>query len=1034
MSRVLTGWVSAIGMSLFLLSCSDTVVSVVGVDRVVIEPSVAILEVGQSVTLQALPQSADGVSLSGREVTWSSGDEGVVTVNANGVVTAVGVGEAEVSATSEGVRGTALASVIDWPLIGVDRESLRFSALIGATSTTPAGITITNTGAGILSQLAVSVEYEGQVTGWLTAELNAETAPTVLVLSSDPTGRPLGTYRATVSISAPGAGNSPLQISVELEVRNPEPILTGVEPDEGLQRDEVDVVLTGQNFLPGQTAIDFGAGIEVTDFEVLSSTEIAASIAIAEDAALGARSVSVTNPGPGGGTATLEDAFTVLRTFPEPDLESVAPDEGEQGETLLVTLAGSGFVEEESEVSFGAGISVDGIEFVSETQLRVSISVAEDAELGPRDVTVENPTPGGGTATLVDGFEVLQPPFPEPTLTSVSPNEGEQGEQLGVTLTGSGFVNGETQVEVSGSGLTLSGVVIGSETQITLTLTIAEDAELGTRTVTVSNPSPGGGEATGSFEVKQAPFPEPTLTNVSPSSGEQGEELGLVLTGLGFVAGETAVEISGEGLTLSGLVVTSETRIALSLTIAEDAEVGTRTVWVTNPSPGGGQATGSFQVTEAPFPEPNLTGVSPPSGEQGQAVDVELSGTGFVEGATEVSISGNGVEVSGVTVESDTRIELTVAIDADAEVGARTVTVTNPLPGGGDATGDFEVTQAPNPAPTVTDVAPSSGIQGETLPVELSGTGFVEGVTDVEISGSGVALSGVTVVSESELTATITIDQDASPGDRDVTVTNSGPGGGSDTLPGSFAVTQAPNPEPTVSNVTPSSGEQGQTLPIELMGAGFVEEVTEVTISGIGVQVSGVTVESESELTATIVIDQDASPGDRDVTVTNSGPGGGSDTLEESFTVQEAQNPAPTLRGLAPSSGHKGETRGVILHGAGFVDGVTQVGIGGIGVVLSGVSVQSETQIRVTMAIDEDAEVGPRTVTVTNPLPGGGEDWESFEVTEVSDSDPDEVSGVAPVSGGQGVPELDLMVTNPAPGGGSHTLTGGLEGVEASDT
>ncbi len=602
MSSNLCRFIAVLGVFL-LFSCSDTVVSIVPVDSVVVEPTEVTLVVGGSRLIEARPQSSDGVALPDREVVWESSNEGVATVSANGLVTATAIGEAVVTATSEGVRGSAQVRVIDWPVIGVDRESVQFSAMVGATSTSPAGITITNSGAGVLDQLSVTVEYEGSMDGWLDAELNAATAPTVLVLSSDPTGLPFGTYAARVLIEAPHADNSPFPVAVELEVRNPEPTLTAVDPADGLQGDDLNVVLTGTDFIPGETSVDFGAGIEVLDVAVVSDTEITASILIDNEAAPGLRGVSVTNPGPGGGTSTLADAFNVIRTFPEPTLESVDPSDGEQGQTLVVTLLGSGFTEDETAVTFGTGITVDATEFVSTSELTVTISIDEGAELGPRTVVVENPTPGGGEAALPDGFEVRQTPFPEPVLTGISPSTAEQGQALGVTLTGSGFVVGETQVAFSGGGLTVSGVTVGSETQITLTLAIAGDADPGTRTVTVTNPGPGGGTATGEFEVEEAPNPVPLVTGVTPSSGEQGVEgLEVTVTGEDFVNGAT-VDF-GAGVTEEEVVVESETQITLAVTVDADASPGPRDVTVTNPDPEGGPHTlaGGFEVLEVPGP------------------------------------------------------------------------------------------------------------------------------------------------------------------------------------------------------------------------------------------------------------------------------------------------------------------------------------------------------------------------------------------------------------------------------------------------
>ena len=62
-----------------------------------------------------------------------------------------------------------------------------------------------------------------------------------------------------------------------------------------------------------------------------------------------------------------------------------------------------------------------------------------------------------------------------PTLTSISPNSGVQGQGVAVTLTGTNFIAGAT-IGVSGAGITVSNTTVASATQITATFTIAGNA------------------------------------------------------------------------------------------------------------------------------------------------------------------------------------------------------------------------------------------------------------------------------------------------------------------------------------------------------------------------------------------------------------------------------------------------------------------------------------------------------------------------------------------------------------------------------
>jgi hypothetical protein len=81
------------------------------VASVTLTPELLEILAGASGELTATLRSAGGAELSGRAVTWSSADLQVATVS-DGVVTGVSAGETLVTATSEGVVGTAMVRVV----------------------------------------------------------------------------------------------------------------------------------------------------------------------------------------------------------------------------------------------------------------------------------------------------------------------------------------------------------------------------------------------------------------------------------------------------------------------------------------------------------------------------------------------------------------------------------------------------------------------------------------------------------------------------------------------------------------------------------------------------------------------------------------------------------------------------------------------------------------------------------------------------------------------------------------------------------
>ena len=77
---------------------------------VFIDPGSVGLSVGGTAQLSARAVNASGAPVTGA-VSWSSSNGGVVSVDANGRITATGTGNAVVTATVNGTSGSAIVSV-----------------------------------------------------------------------------------------------------------------------------------------------------------------------------------------------------------------------------------------------------------------------------------------------------------------------------------------------------------------------------------------------------------------------------------------------------------------------------------------------------------------------------------------------------------------------------------------------------------------------------------------------------------------------------------------------------------------------------------------------------------------------------------------------------------------------------------------------------------------------------------------------------------------------------------------------------------
>ena len=159
------------------------------VATVQITPSPASTIVGQTVTLTATTLDALGNTLTGRIVGWTSSNTAVATVNASGVVTGVSSGTATITASSEGVSGTAPLTVNGVPVATVTVAPGNVTIAAGQTTTLTA--TLKDGAGNVLTGRAIT---------WSSG------ATTVATVSA--TGVVTGVSAGTATITATREGKS----------------------------------------------------------------------------------------------------------------------------------------------------------------------------------------------------------------------------------------------------------------------------------------------------------------------------------------------------------------------------------------------------------------------------------------------------------------------------------------------------------------------------------------------------------------------------------------------------------------------------------------------------------------------------------------------------------------------------------------------------------------------------------------------------------------------------------------------------------
>ena len=360
----------------------------------------------------------------------------------------------------------------------------------------------------------------------------------------------------------------------------PAPSLTSISPSSAVAGGATFTLdLTGTSFYSSSVARWNGSDLSTT---FVSRTHLQATVPSSLLVAGPAASVTVLTPTPGGGTSGAQ-SFVIDN--PVPTLINTSPNQVAAGApSFTLTANGVDFVS-------GATINWNGTPltttFVSSTQLTATVDASNVVDGGTVNISVSNPTPGGGTSGNV-GFDILNP---VPSLTSVTPTKSVAGTTgFTVTANGTNFVASAT-VNWNGSALPTTFV---SSTKLTATVGASQVAMAGTSSVSVTNPAPGGGTTSTKSIVVNNPVPK--LVKVYPiSTPAGGPDFTITVKGAKFFT-TSVVRFNGVDLTTS--FVNSGT---LTATVPSGliATAGSIDVTVFNPTPGGGVSTPvPFTVTQ----------------------------------------------------------------------------------------------------------------------------------------------------------------------------------------------------------------------------------------------------------------------------------------------------------------------------------------------------------------------------------------------------------------------------------------------------
>src|SRR5579884_3315961 len=271
---------------------------------------------------------------------------------------------------------------------------------------------------------------------------------------------------------------------------------------------------------------------------------------------------------------------------------------------------------------------------------------------------------GVGSVQGLDGLAVSST---SPVIYTLSPNSANVGSSnVTVTVNGKNYDGGAV---VNWNGAALSTAFLSS-TQLTATIPASDLTVGGVFHVTVTDNSITSNTAF--FTVKN---PVPSTSSISPTSAYVGSgSFTLTVNGSNFGPG-SVVYWGNNALTTTFV---SGSQLTASVPASDTANVGTASITVFNPSPGGGTSNAqTFTINSVPSPV--LSKISPTSVlAGGPGFTLTVTGSGFINTSKVDWTAGGSTSVLSTTYVSSTQLSASVPASLIASAGSAKVVVSTP--------------------------------------------------------------------------------------------------------------------------------------------------------------------------------------------------------------------------------------------------------------------------------------------------------------------------------------------------------------------
>ena len=793
------------------------------------------------------------------------------------------------------------------------------------------------------------------------------------------------TFDFSGNVSLTGLQTSPYSI-----------IVNNITPSIGPNTGTITTTITGHNFITGLSANLTNSTINIPGTVTFkNSTILLCSFPLA-GAPPWTYNLKLTNPQ--GQSSLLWNAFTVTNLTPS--ITSITPSSAYNSTPMPVTIKGTGFRKGATVTLVNGSTTLPGI-LTNQTTTQILCTLPlTNVKAGLYNLTIQNID--GSSTTKTNAFTVLTAGT-NPTITDITPASGLNKAPLPVTINGTNFRTGATVTITNGSTTkTVAATSVTPNcTKCSLPLT---GLPFGLYNLTITNKDGSSVTLPTAFRIS---YQIPTISTVSPSTGFSSGPIAIAISGTNFMSGLQTTLVNNSTIipgTVSSFTTTKFTG-TFNLTSVSN---GLYNLTVTSPDGSSATKLNCFTVKK-PSTDPSITTINPSSGINTAVLPVVINGSNFRTGVAVTITNGSMNKTVTGTVTGNSTIKCSMPLTG-LPIGLYNLTVKNTDGTTGTLPDAFQVT---NPAPIVTTISPVSGFDTGSMQITIAGSKFVNGVQVSLINGS-LSLPGV-ISGFTTAKFTGTFNLTASPAViYSLVVTN--PGGPNTTKPNCFTV-KASGINPSISNISPTTGINTAALPVLINGTNFRTGV-KVTITN-GTTTKTVSATSSSNIQIKCSLPLTGLPiGLYNLTLSNTD--GSTVTQQNAFTVN---NPTPTITAINPISGYNLRSVQVAISGTNFVNGVQTLLDNGSTSLPGLVSSKTATKFTSTFVLT-GSPAGLYNLTVTNPGGPSAKKQNCFTVL-LSGTTPT-IANFFPTSGiNAAALSFTVNGTNYRPGA-SVTLTKGL--------